>query len=115
VAKLSGHTYQKDGKFWVCVDMPSGEEPDPEHPSTYGYTEEFGPFDTEAGAQALLDTGAIASPKPKKLLRYEGSEPPIEIAKLDVEDALKPLFKQYKREFVVAGIGALLADLLVVP
>jgi hypothetical protein len=69
MAKLSGFVEkQKDGKFWAVVDMPSNEPQDIEHPSTFGYTEDVGPFDTEAEAQALLDTGFMSSPKPKKAM-----------------------------------------------
>ena len=45
-------------------------------------------------------------------LGWNGMEPPVETAKLDAKVALQPLFMQYKRPYVIAGLAALLADLV---
>ncbi|MGA8555553.1 MAG: hypothetical protein WB630_14155 [Candidatus Acidiferrales bacterium] len=41
------------------VDMPSGETPNIAHPSTFGYGEDVGPFDSREEAQEFLDTGSL--------------------------------------------------------
>jgi hypothetical protein len=58
-AKLSGFVHKVGEEFWATIDMPPAEPQDPEHPSTFGFTEEVGPFKTEAEGQEFLDTGRL--------------------------------------------------------
>jgi hypothetical protein len=57
MSKPSGFVHEVGGEFWATVDMPSDEPEDPDRPSTFGYTEEVGPFKTEGEAQRFLHTG----------------------------------------------------------
>lgn len=38
--------FEKDGKYFVTVEIRSNEKQDTEHPTTYGTTEDAGPFDS---------------------------------------------------------------------
>ena len=74
MAKLSGSVYQKGGGYWVSVDMPSNERQDVEHPSTFGYTKEVGPFDSETAAQKFLETGRLPKLSPTGAMTLEVHE-----------------------------------------
>jgi hypothetical protein len=52
--KQKWHTntiFEENGSFFVLVDVPSDEPQDVERPSTFGHTEDAGPFDTFEAAQ----------------------------------------------------------------
>lgn len=43
---ITNTIFEKDGKYFVIVEIPSNEKQDPEHPTTYGTSEDAGPFDS---------------------------------------------------------------------
>jgi hypothetical protein len=71
MAKLLGTVFQRDGAHWVMVSMPSGETPNLEHPSTFGYTEDVGPFATPEEAQEFLETGVFKKPQATGALKRQ--------------------------------------------
>jgi len=57
---ITNTIFEKDGKFFVMIDVPSNEEPDPEHPTTFGTTEEAGPFDSLEEAKKFEAKNTVA-------------------------------------------------------
>lgn len=43
---ITNTIFERDGKYFVMVDVPSNEEPDIENPTKFGTTEDAGPFDS---------------------------------------------------------------------
>src|ERR1700677_3202059 len=71
MVKISGFVHKVCGEVWATVDRPSDEPQDPERPSTFGYTEEVGPFETEAEAQRFLNGGKRERPRVSSLTLLE--------------------------------------------
>jgi hypothetical protein len=46
---ITNTIFEQGGKYFVMVEVPSNEEQDLEHPTTFGTTEEAGPFDSLVG------------------------------------------------------------------
>ena len=67
------------------VDMPSGETPNIEHPSTFGYTQDVGPFDNLEAAKKFLETGLLDTTKAtgamKKRIEINGETYIVEFTK----------------------------------
>jgi hypothetical protein len=64
VRHIKNMIYESGGKYFVMVEMPSNEPQNIEHPTTFGYTEEAGPFDTLEEAERVENQVAESRREP---------------------------------------------------
>ena len=91
--------YVSGGQYFVMVEMPSNEPQNIEHPTTFGYTEEAGPFDTLEEAERV-EKQAAESRRESTGRSQRGKSMPKSISAAPMTARKKQLTKHPRKKLV---------------